>query len=81
MKIEAFKSDNGKLFETENEAKIENLTEIIFQFLKGDTQYGYYVTQWEREKYSKEFAARIVKDRREFLALFNMIKGHCLTFP
>ena len=74
MKIDTYKSDNGKIFETENEAKIENLTEIIYKFLMDDVGPNYSVMRYERERYSKEFAARIVKDRREFLALFNTIK-------
>jgi hypothetical protein len=76
MKIEAYESENGKIFKTENEAKIENLTELIFKFLMGEEkEYTiYYPSIFERVRWCREFAKTIVTDRRNFLALFNTIK-------
>lgn len=72
MKIQAYKSNSGKLFETAKECEIENLKNSIIDYFK--TQYTYYdQMRYYREKVVGEIAIAIVEDKDGFIKLLNGI--------
>lgn len=70
MKIQAYKSNSGKLFETAKECEIENLKDSIIDYLK--TEYTYYdQMRYYRETVVEEIATAIVNDKSGFIKLLN----------
>lgn len=74
MKVEAYKSDNGFLFETEQECRIENVRVKIVKFLliKEDSA-TYTQIDAYRSILAKEIAEKIINEKDQFLALFSDI--------
>jgi len=77
MKIEAWKSDDGILYETEKECKIQNIKLKIIEFInpKKDASLSLYRTMsdYERDRFAKEISELVISKSKEFKILIEEI--------
>lgn len=77
MKVEAWKSDNGILHETEKACQIENIKLKIINFLNPPKDKSHYLystlSDFERRRFSEELANKILTDTKEFKDLIEEI--------
>lgn len=75
QKIEAFKSNSGKLFNTELEAKSEDCKDALIKFMKKDDPEEWYigrtVLEYGRSAAISEMSGMIVKYKSEFLKIIS----------
>lgn len=77
MKIEAYKADNGIIFETEYECIVENTRIKILNFLNPPSNENKLLIAYDtlgdiyRSRFAEEMAKKILNERPEFMKLFN----------